>query len=66
MPKFCEMPTASPHGGPIYVNPIQVRYIRPGNSNTCTLIFDDNQSTPIGLPAEQVRQLLDKALNETS
>jgi hypothetical protein len=64
MPKMCGLVTGS-KGDVIYVNPMLVRLLRPGSPGNTLIVFDDNHSTVVALPTDQVRAALDRALNET-
>jgi len=63
MPKLCELP-APQSGVPLYVNPLTVSYIRPGNATTCVINFADNHSVGVGVSADEAKRRLDVALNE--
>lgn len=55
MAKFIQVPLMSA-GSFIYVNIDLVRTIVPGNSNTCTVVFDDGHKVPLGCPAAVLLQ----------
>ena len=64
MPKMCAFHVPGMRAT-VYVNPTLVRMLLPsGANNDQTIIkFDDNHSTNVPMPADQVARLLDAALN---
>jgi hypothetical protein len=63
LPKMCVFHVA---GGdpPIYINPTLVRLLRVWDPRTTIVEFDKEHRESVPLPIEQVRQALDKAMNE--
>ena len=63
MPKLAEFPQPNIHE-PVLVNPISVRFIRPGSPGHTLIQFDKDHSVLVAMPLDRVRQILDYAMNE--
>ena len=63
MPKMCELVALGSKGDPVYVNPLSVRFVRPGSQGNSNIYFDDDQSISVAMPVDQVIQALDRAMN---
>jgi hypothetical protein len=63
MPKMCELLAPGPRAESVYVNPITVRYVRPGSPGTSLIHFDNNQSLGVAMPVQELIRLLDIAMN---
>jgi hypothetical protein len=63
MPKLAEFPQPNTHES-VLVNPTTVRFIRPGSPGHTAIYFDKDHSVLVVMPVDQVRQILDYAMNE--
>jgi hypothetical protein len=61
MPKMCAFDSGSV--GPLFVDATQVRMIKSINPNRTLLEFSNDRTWTVDLPIEDVRRLLDAALN---
>lgn len=64
MPKMCELTVSGPRADSVFVNPMNVRFVRPGTSG-CSIHFADNQSISIAMPVSEVIRLLDYAMADS-
>jgi hypothetical protein len=62
MPKMCELQTSA-KGDPVYVNPMTVRYVRPGSPGNAVIHFDGEKSMVVAMDVADVIRALDAALN---
>jgi hypothetical protein len=63
MPQMCGLKGSVPKGEMIYINPLQVRFIRPSSAGNTLIVFDADRSTIVAAELEQTRSLLDLAIN---
>lgn len=63
MPKMCAFPSGSPGGDLIYVNPVNVLYVREGGPGTTMIYCSDKQTLSVNTPIETAIRLLDTAMN---
>jgi hypothetical protein len=61
MPKMCAFDSGSV--GPLFVDPRLVRMVKSINPSQTLLEFSNDRTWTIDLPIEEVRRLLDAALN---
>jgi hypothetical protein len=62
MPKMCRLPvTGLPNT--ISINPLAVRYLRPGGDTETGIYFDDQQVLKVNLGIDKVEEALNVALN---
>jgi len=62
MPRMCALIAHGAKGDPVYVNPMTVRYVRPGATGNSLITFDDNQTLGVAVPIDQVIAALDNAM----
>jgi hypothetical protein len=58
------LPLPGQTGDPVYVNPTNVLYVRPGSPDNATLYFGDDRTLTVGLPIGAVVAALDKAMSD--
>jgi len=66
MPKMCRLAAPGAIAQPVFVNPLTVRYVRPGSPGNTLIAFADDQSIGVAMPIDQVIELLDTAMNAAS
>jgi hypothetical protein len=63
MPKMCALPSREPTTELVYVNPSNVRYVRPESPGNSVIHFANDQSISIAMDIQDVIRLLDDAMN---
>jgi hypothetical protein len=63
MPLMCELRTPGQKGDPVFVNPLNVLYVRAGAPGTTSIYFDNDQTINVALPVQAVIEALDGAMN---
>ena len=62
MPRMCRFSSPT-RVGIISVNPLSVRYLRPGSHDTTTIYFDSGHTLTVNSPLSEVERAIDLALN---
>lgn len=61
MPKMCELPL--PGGDVVFVNPLNVLYVRDQGASITSIHFTDKQTLAVDVPVATTVRLLDTAMN---